>query len=442
MNDLGYPVTDRSRVRLFGGRGSNDKAAIHDIIDAALYGVVSWQLEDQPYATPTMVWRHGDDLYWHGSAGSRMLRQVSQGVPVCVNFTLLDGYVLSRLASAHTLNYRSVMVFGRPEPVTDPAERRAQLRHFLSRYFPGRWDEVRQPSEAELHSIIMVRMRIDEGSAKRRAGPPADGLAIFGGEALFAQQCWAGEIPLATVALPGRPARRLHESVTTPDYVTHFAARAHCQTPADVSVPDGRQVVTVQETEMVGHDIKRIRLAVDTGAALPPIAAGSHVRVGTVLNDRTREDRQYTVVDAAADGSWCEIAVLREDAGRGGSRYLHDEVGAGSRLEIEVPPNEFPLDPATRHAILIAGGIGVTPIVAMARELRRIGTPFEVHYSARGLADAAFVDPLRALCGDALHLYDTAHGAAGRMRLDAVLAERVAGTHTYTCGPASLIDAV
>ncbi|WP_181184580.1 pyridoxamine 5'-phosphate oxidase family protein [Cupriavidus pinatubonensis] len=211
MNETtSYPITDRSRVRLFGGRGSNEKQAIHEIIDATLHGAVSYHIDGQPFATPTMVWRHGDHLYWHGSAGSRMLRHVSQGVPVCVNFTLLDGYVLSRLASAHTLNYRSAMVFGRPKPVAEPAARREQLEYFLSRYFSGRWDEVKQPSEGEVHSTIMVRMRIEEGSAKRRAGPPGDGLAIFGGEALYRRHCWAGEIPLATVALPSRPARRLH----------------------------------------------------------------------------------------------------------------------------------------------------------------------------------------------------------------------------------------
>ncbi|WP_051320558.1 pyridoxamine 5'-phosphate oxidase family protein [Cupriavidus sp. amp6] len=442
MNDTSYPVTDRSRVRLFGGRGSNEKQAIHEIIDAALYGVVSYQIDDQPFATPTMVWRHGDYIYWHGSAGSRMLKHVSQGVNVCVNFTLLDGYVLSRLASAHTLNYRSVMVFGRPEGVAAPKARREQLEYFLSRYFPGRWHEVKQPSEAELHSIIMVRMRIEEGSAKRRSGPPADGLAIFGGEALYKQQCWAGEIPLATVALPGRPAKRLHESVATPDYVKDFAQRAGYRTPAEVNAHDGRYPVTVSETEMVGHDIKRFRLAIEGGLALPPIPAGSHVRIGTVLNDRTREARQYTVVEAAPDGRWCDIAVLREDEGRGGSRYLHDEVEVGAALEIEVPVNEFPLDPATRHAILIAGGIGVTPIVAMARALQQAGTSFEVHYSARGLGGAAFVDTLREICGDALHLYDTSAGEGARMRLLEVLAGRDAGTHSYTCGPAALIDAV
>lgn len=442
MNDTSYPVTDRSRVRLFGGRGSNDRQAIHEIIDAALYGVVSYQIGDQPFATPTMVWRHGDYLYWHGSAGSRMLKHVSQGAAVCINFTLLDGYVLSRLASAHTLNYRSVMVFGRPEPVAEVQARREQLKFFLSRYFPGRWDEVRQPSEAELHSIIMVRMRIEEGSAKRRAGPPADGLAIFGGEALYRQQCWAGEIPLATVALPGRPAKRLHESVGTPDYVRDFAERAGYRTPADVSVHDGIYPVIVSDAEMVGQDIRRLRLAVASGPSLPRMPAGCHVRVGTVLTDRTREARQYTVVEAAADGSWCDIAVLREPEGRGGSRYIHDEVGIGSALEIEVPPNEFPIDPATRHAILIAGGIGVTPIVAMARELKRAGTPFEVHYSARGMEGAAFVDTLRQVCGDRLSLYDTAAGHGGRIQLHKLLQGRAAGTHSYTCGPGAMVDAV
>lgn len=442
MNPLHYPVTDRSRIRLFAGRGSNEKAAIHEVIDSALYGVVSYVVDGQPFATPTMVWREGDHLYWHGSAGSRMLKHLAAGADVCINFTHLDGFVLSRLASAHTLNYRSVMVYGATEPVDSLEDRMEQLQRFLASRFPGRWEEIKQPSLHELKSILMVRMRIQEGSLKRRAGPPADGLPIFGGEALYGQACWAGEIPLGVVAYPGRPAARLKEEVTTPAYVETFAGHMGLRTPGEQVGPPPPARVKVLEAQMAAKEVRRIRMQAMAPEQLPALEAGTHARVSVVLRDGTRDFRPYTVVEVDSQRRWFAIAVLKEAEGRGGSVYLHDRVQPGDELEIEAFPNEFPIVPSTRSAILVAGGIGVTPIVAIARELKARGIGFAVHYTARGEATAAYRGELAAMGGEAYRFYDTAREGSSRMPLQEVLGAPVAGRHVYVCGPASLVDAV
>src|SRR5258708_39796553 len=111
-----FEVTERSRVELFGNRGSHSKDDVYAAIDGSLYGTIAYSIGDQPYATPTMVWRRGDYIYWHGSAGSRMLKTVAAGCNVSVTFVQVDGFVLSRLPSAQPLNDRSVMRFGKPEP--------------------------------------------------------------------------------------------------------------------------------------------------------------------------------------------------------------------------------------------------------------------------------------------------------------------------------------
>ena len=437
-----YPVSDRSRIRLFAGRGTNDKSAIHAVVDSALYGVVAYAIDGQPFATPTMVWRQGEYLYWHGSAGSRMLKHHAAGTDVCINFTHLDGFVLSRLASAHTLNYRSVMVYGRTEPVESLDERLAQLQFFLESRFPGRWAEIKQPTLHELKGILMVRMRIQEGSLKRRAGPPADGLPIFGGEALYAQACWAGEIPIGAVAYPGRPGARLKEEVRTPAYVSGFARRMQLREPGEQAGPPVPLRVRVREAEMAAKEVRRIRMEMGDDAALPAMEAGAHARIGVVLRDGTRDFREYTVVEADPQGRWFDIAVLKEMQGRGGSVYLHERIDAGDELLVDGFPNEFPIAQDTRAAVLVAGGIGVTPIVAIARALKRRAVPFEVHYSVRGEAAGAYREELAALAGDGFHFYDTARKGPTRMDAREVVGEPAPGRHVYVCGPASLVDAV
>jgi ferredoxin-NADP reductase/nitroimidazol reductase NimA-like FMN-containing flavoprotein (pyridoxamine 5'-phosphate oxidase superfamily) len=431
-----FEVTERSRVSLFGNRGSHRKDDIYTAIDGSLYGMVAYSIADQPYATPTMIWRRGDYIYWHGSAGSRMLKTVAAGCNVSVTFVHVDGFVLSRLASAHAMNYRSVMVFGNAEPVESLQERRDQLEFFLSRLFPGRWEEVKQPSPDELKGIIMVRMRIQEGSLKRRAGLPADGRAVFGGEKLFEQACWAGTLPIEECVGFAEDANRLKERIELPAYISNFAQRFGRGTRAD-SRP-GYIRAEVVEIRQIAKAVKLFKLRPRAGR-FPKAEAGAHLKIGVVLTDRTRDFRQYTIVDSDPDGAWYEIAVLREANGRGGSLYMHEEIDLRATVSVIPPENDFPLDRSATHSVLVAGGIGITPIFAMVRELQSLGRSAELHYSAKGIEHAAFLDELRNYTSLRTSFYDTSSGSDHRMNLEMVLGPVEQGRHIYVCGPHRLI---
>ena len=134
--------SERTRVRRLHERGRYDPATIHAILDAAPWCHVGYVIDGAPYVTPTLHWRDGDWVYWHGSAASQMLRK-SEGEPVCLTVSLLDGYVLARSAFNHSVNYRSAMLFGPAVKVADPAAKDAQLRRFVEGLFPGRWKELR-----------------------------------------------------------------------------------------------------------------------------------------------------------------------------------------------------------------------------------------------------------------------------------------------------------
>jgi nitroimidazol reductase NimA-like FMN-containing flavoprotein (pyridoxamine 5'-phosphate oxidase superfamily) len=135
--------TPRSRVRRLPKRGHYDRATVHAVLDAGVICHVGYVIDGQPYVTPTAYWRHGDRLYWHGSAASRMLRHLAPGAPACVTVTHLDGFVLARSGFHHSINYRSAMAFGTARLVADEAEKEAALEAFMNRLWPGRWREVR-----------------------------------------------------------------------------------------------------------------------------------------------------------------------------------------------------------------------------------------------------------------------------------------------------------
>ena len=186
------PPSDRTRVRRLPKRGSYDRATIDAILDDAIVGHVAWTLDGQPYATPTSVWRQGDRLYWHGSAASRMLR-ATDGRPVCVTVTHLDGLVLARSGFNHSVNYRSVMVLGTAHLVTDEAEVDASLEAFIEHLFPGRWPELRPMTASERKATSVMWMDLSEASAKVRADVNHDDGADETWPA------WGGVIPVAMV---------------------------------------------------------------------------------------------------------------------------------------------------------------------------------------------------------------------------------------------------
>lgn len=188
------PTTPRTQVKRLPKRAVYDRAEIYAILDEGFICHVGFVVEGQPYVIPTGYARRGDELLLHGSAASRMLRTLRGSVDVCVTVTLVDGLVLARSAFHHSMNYRSVMILGKACVVSDPAEKMDALRCFTNHVVPGRWDEVRQPTEAELKQTEVLALPIEEASAKIRKGPPLDD------EADMALPVWAGVVPLRTVA--------------------------------------------------------------------------------------------------------------------------------------------------------------------------------------------------------------------------------------------------
>lgn len=428
----------RSDVRLWRGRGTHERATIDAILDEALWATIAYTIDGEPFATPTQIWRRDDWIYWHGSAGSRMLHAVQAGPPVCVSAYLVDGLVLSRLASAHSINYRSVIAFGRPEPVVDEAEKLAQMRHYFERLFPGRWDETVPPTLRDMRRIIMVRMRIDEASAKLRKGPPGDG------EALFPHAAWAGVLPIARAVGPPIPAPRLKAGLAEPSYLADFAARRQFgRLEPEVGDSPGRIAAEVVAIRDLTEQIKLFRL--QPLAAAPPVAVepGAHVKIEVVRDDGTLDWRSYSLVNAGSGEPFHEIAVRRDDAGAGGSRHLHARLALGSVVSLQPPAGAFALAPGARHVTLLAAGVGITPILPMAQALRRAGTSFTLHYGGRTLAGMAFLDEAAVAAGDGLTLHVSAGDAGRRMRPDVVIPEHQPGCQIAVCGPAELVrDAI
>ncbi len=209
------PASDRTRVRRLPERGAYDRATIDAILDATPVAHVGYTIEGQPFVTPTLQWREGDHVYWHGSAASRMLRQVD-GAAVCLTVTLVDGMVLARSAFHHSMNYRSVMLLGHAHVVTDPAEKEARLRTFVESQFPGRWDMLRPVTSQELKGTTVLGMAIDEASAKVRTGPPHDD------EADESLDIWAGVIPIRYEVLPPVADRHVRPDRQPPGHAFTF----------------------------------------------------------------------------------------------------------------------------------------------------------------------------------------------------------------------------
>ncbi|HEV2426519.1 MAG TPA: pyridoxamine 5'-phosphate oxidase family protein [Terriglobia bacterium] len=185
-----YTPTERTQVKRLPKRGLYDKAQVHAILDEGYVCHVGFAIEGQPYVLPTLYTRAGDRIYFHGSTASRMLRSAGDGVPVCLTVTLVDGFVLARSAFHHSMNYRSVVVLGSARLVTDNSEKREALRRFTNHIVPGRWEEVRQPSDQELKATSVLALDLHEVSAKVRTGPPVDD------EEDYNLPIWGGVVPL------------------------------------------------------------------------------------------------------------------------------------------------------------------------------------------------------------------------------------------------------
>ena len=187
-----FAPTDRTQDKRLPKRASYDKAQVYAILDEGRVCHVGFVVDGQPYVIPTGYARVDDLLYLHGSAASRMLRALDEGVPVCVTVTLVDGLVLARSAFHHSVNYRSVVVLGRARLVSDPEEKLLALRSFTNHLVPRRWDEVRPPNDQELKATGVLALPLAEVSAKIRTGPPLDD------EEDYLLPIWAGVVPART----------------------------------------------------------------------------------------------------------------------------------------------------------------------------------------------------------------------------------------------------
>jgi nitroimidazol reductase NimA-like FMN-containing flavoprotein (pyridoxamine 5'-phosphate oxidase superfamily) len=190
MSSSDSTKSKRTTVKRIPKRGAYDRETIFSILDAAFLCHVGFAVDGQPYVIPTGYGRIGDVLYIHGSAASRMLRNLSLGVDVCVTVTILDGLVLARSAFHHSMNYRSVVVLGNAELVADADEKLKALTAISDQIIAGRWEEVRPPTDSELKATSVLRLPIDEASAKVRSGPPVDD------DEDYALPIWAGVVPM------------------------------------------------------------------------------------------------------------------------------------------------------------------------------------------------------------------------------------------------------
>jgi len=202
-----FVPTARTRVRRLHDRGRYDRKTVYAILDAALLCHVGYVIDGLPYVTPTLFWREGERLYWHGSSASRMLRKQSAGIAVCVTVTHVDGLVVARSGFHHSLNYRAVMAFGTAAIVADDAIKAAGLNAFVERLYPGRNKQIRPILPQELKATTLMSMVIEEVSVKVRTGGPIDD------EGDYALDCWAGVIPLEARVGAAIPDERLKPGV-------------------------------------------------------------------------------------------------------------------------------------------------------------------------------------------------------------------------------------
>jgi nitroimidazol reductase NimA-like FMN-containing flavoprotein (pyridoxamine 5'-phosphate oxidase superfamily) len=197
-------------------RGHYDRETIHRILDEGLVCHVGFVAEGKPFVIPTLHVRIDDTVYLHGSPASRMLQVAREGGEVCITVTLVDGLVLARSAFHHSINYRSVVLFGVPSVVEDPARKTEILQSLTDHLIPGRWQDIRWPSEQELRRTLVVSVPIEEASAKVRTGPPVDD------EPDYELPAWAGIIPLRLAAADPIADPRLKPGIEVPGYAAGY----------------------------------------------------------------------------------------------------------------------------------------------------------------------------------------------------------------------------
>ncbi|HKE56104.1 MAG TPA: pyridoxamine 5'-phosphate oxidase family protein [Pyrinomonadaceae bacterium] len=211
-----FPQTSRTTLKRLPKRGHYEHDTVYGILDEGFICHVGFVIDGNPFVIPTGYARLADKLYVHGSQASRMLRTLAEGLDACVTVTIVDGLVLARSAFHHSINYRSVVVFGRARLVADREEKLAALFAFSEQVIRGRWNEVREPTDDELKQTTVLCLPLTEASAKIRTGPPIDD------EEDYDLPVWAGVLPLELIA--GGPVAdpRLKEGIAVPGYVLDY----------------------------------------------------------------------------------------------------------------------------------------------------------------------------------------------------------------------------
>lgn len=209
-------VTERTKIRRIPKRGSFEREKIYRILDEGFVCHVGFTVDGQPFVIPTAYARDGDNLIIHGSAASRMMRAMAGEIDVCVTVTLIDGLVLARSAFHHSINYRSVVIFGKAKFVSNEKEKLEALRLFTEHLIPNRWEDVRLPTANELKATTVLSLSLQEASAKIRVGDPKDDDEDYG------MNVWAGVIPLKMTANEPVDDERLKDGIESPSYVSNY----------------------------------------------------------------------------------------------------------------------------------------------------------------------------------------------------------------------------
>ena len=212
-----YPVDEVNKVKRRHDRGHYDHETVHALLDSAVLCHVSYVIDGQPFCTPTLYWREGPRLYWHGSSASRMLRNLSEGEPACLTVTHLDSLVLARCGFNHSADYRSVMAFGKARVVEDQAEKEQALVMMVDRIFPGRTAQLRQSDKQEIKATAVIYMDIEKASAKIRAKGVADD------DEDYLLPIYAERLPIYTVIGKPEPCPRLMDGVARPANLAPYA---------------------------------------------------------------------------------------------------------------------------------------------------------------------------------------------------------------------------
>lgn len=206
-----FKRTKKTRVRRAPQRGRYDRATVHAILDEGLVCHIGIVEDGDPVVIPTAYWRRDEYIYFHGSTKSRLIMAAQSAKEICITVTLLDGLVMARSGMHHSMNYRSVVAFGRAETITGEEARLAALRCFIERFAPGRWDEMRLPTKQEMKATQILRLELERVSAKARSGPPIDD------DEDYAAAVWAGELPLSLAWGEPVPDPKLRPGIEMPD---------------------------------------------------------------------------------------------------------------------------------------------------------------------------------------------------------------------------------